>query len=88
MDFQTSALILISIHNWKGLDKYVFFIIITDDQQEKSNHLATGGRSPQVQININPEIDLDISNIVPHLMKTTPVSFKSNISDTEINDVQ
>ncbi|KMQ85371.1 hypothetical protein RF55_16138, partial [Lasius niger] len=50
--------------------------------KEKQSYLATGGGPPQVQI----EIDPDIANIAPHLMKTAPVSFTSNMSDTEIND--
>ncbi|XP_018365784.1 PREDICTED: uncharacterized protein LOC108762997 [Trachymyrmex cornetzi] len=49
--------------------------------REKQSYLATGGGPPQVQVYIDP----DISNIAPHLMKTAPVSFTSNMCDTEIN---
>lgn len=49
--------------------------------KEKQSYMATGGGPPQVQINIDP----DVANIAPHLMKTAPVSFTSNMSDAEIN---
>ncbi|KYN17772.1 UPF0439 protein C9orf30 like protein [Trachymyrmex cornetzi] len=52
--------------------------------REKQSYLATGGGPPQVQVYIDP----DISNIAPHLMKTAPVSFTSNMCDTEINGMQ
>lgn len=49
--------------------------------KEKQAYLATGGGPLQVQIDIDP----DIADIAPHLMKTAPVIFTSNMSETEIN---
>ncbi|EZA55640.1 hypothetical protein X777_04312, partial [Ooceraea biroi] len=42
---------------------------------------ATGGGPSQGQVDIDP----DISNIAPNLMKTVPIIFTSNMSDKEIN---
>ncbi|XP_071578866.1 myb/SANT-like DNA-binding domain-containing protein 3, partial [Temnothorax nylanderi] len=50
--------------------------------KEKQSHFATGGGPPQIKIDIDP----DVANIAPHLMKTAPVSFTSNMSDTQINE--
>ena len=49
--------------------------------KERQSRMATGGGPPQPEANIDP----DVANIAPHLMKTAPVSFTSNMSDAEIN---
>lgn len=51
--------------------------------KEKQACLATGGGPPQEPVHIDP----DIANIAPHLMKTAPTSFTSNMSDAEINGI-
>lgn len=43
--------------------------------------LATGGSPKQI------DVDPDIANIAPNLMKTAPIAFTSNMSDTEINSM-
>lgn len=49
--------------------------------KERQSQITTGGGPLEVQIDIDP----DIARIAPHLMKTAPVSFSSNMSDQEIN---
>lgn len=49
--------------------------------KEKQSCLATGGGPPEVQVHIDP----DVAAIAPHLMKTAPVIFTSNMSDVEMN---
>lgn len=43
--------------------------------------MATGGGPQETEANIDP----DISNIAPHLMKTALVLFTSNMTEAEIN---
>ena len=43
--------------------------------------MATGGGPPETEANVDP----DIANIAPHLMKTAPVLFSSNMTEAEIN---
>ncbi|XP_026830076.1 uncharacterized protein LOC113563111 [Ooceraea biroi] len=49
--------------------------------KEKQARLATGGGPPPSETNIDPDIAL----INPHLMKTAPVLFSSNMTADEIN---
>lgn len=46
--------------------------------------MATGGGPQQAEVNIDP----DVANIAPHLMKTAPVLFTSNMMDTEIDGIK
>ncbi|EZA48589.1 hypothetical protein X777_13657 [Ooceraea biroi] len=48
--------------------------------KEKQARLATGGGPPPSETNIDPDIAL----INPHLMKTAPVLFSSNMTADEI----
>jgi len=50
--------------------------------KEKQSRLATGGGPQETEANIDP----DILNIAPHLMKTAPVLFTSNMTETEIEE--
>ncbi|XP_025161981.1 uncharacterized protein LOC105181348 isoform X1 [Harpegnathos saltator] len=50
--------------------------------KEKQARLATGGGPPLPEINIDP----DVAIITPHLLKTAPVLFTSNMTENEIND--
>lgn len=43
--------------------------------------MATGGGSEEAEATVDP----DILTIAPHLMKTAPVFFSSNMTETEIN---
>lgn len=43
--------------------------------------MATGGGPHKAETNIDP----DIANIAPHLMKTAPCLFSSNMTETAIN---
>ncbi|KYN50475.1 hypothetical protein ALC57_00112, partial [Trachymyrmex cornetzi] len=49
--------------------------------KERQSRLATGGGPPEAEANIDP----DIANIAPTLMKTAPVLFTCNMTETEIN---
>ncbi|EFN86618.1 UPF0439 protein C9orf30-like protein [Harpegnathos saltator] len=49
--------------------------------KEKQARLATGGGPPLPEINIDP----DVAIITPHLLKTAPVLFTSNMTENEIN---
>lgn len=49
--------------------------------KEKQSILATGGGPSEIKTDIDP----DVANIAPHLMKAAPVAFTSNMSDVEIN---
>jgi len=49
--------------------------------KERQSVMATGGGRHKAETNIDP----DIVNIAPHLMKTAPVLFSSNMSEAEIN---
>lgn len=51
--------------------------------REKQSRMATGGGPPQPEANVDP----DIANIAPHLMKTAPVLFTSNMTESEINGI-
>lgn len=51
--------------------------------KEKQSRLATGGGPQKAEPNIDP----DILNIAPHLMKTTPVLLISNMTETEIEGI-
>ncbi|XP_025161982.1 uncharacterized protein LOC105181348 isoform X2 [Harpegnathos saltator] len=50
--------------------------------KEKQARLATGGGPPLPEINIDP----DVAIITPHLLKTAPVLFTSNMTENEINE--
>ncbi|XP_025158063.1 uncharacterized protein LOC112589350 isoform X2 [Harpegnathos saltator] len=50
--------------------------------KEKQARLTTGGGPPLPEINIDP----DVAIIAPHLLKTAPVLFTSNITENEINE--
>ncbi|XP_077265240.1 uncharacterized protein LOC143899110, partial [Temnothorax americanus] len=50
--------------------------------KEKQSRLATGGGPQEADTNVDP----DILNIAPHLMKTAPVLFSSNMTETEIEE--
>ncbi|XP_025161640.1 uncharacterized protein LOC105181347 isoform X2 [Harpegnathos saltator] len=50
--------------------------------KEKQARLATGGGPPLPEINIDP----DVAIIAPHLLKTAPVLFTSNMTENEINE--
>ncbi|KYM96998.1 UPF0439 protein C9orf30 like protein [Cyphomyrmex costatus] len=51
--------------------------------KEKQSLMATGGGPQETKI----EVDPDIANIAPHLMKTAPVIFSSNMTETEIEGI-
>ncbi|KAM0726168.1 Myb/SANT-like DNA-binding domain-containing protein 3 [Formica fusca] len=50
--------------------------------KEKQSVMATGGGPQEATVDIDP----DIARIAPHLMKTAPVLFTSNMSEKEVND--
>lgn len=49
--------------------------------KERQSCMATGGGPHETEANIDP----DIANIAPHLMKTAPVLFTSNMTEKQIN---
>jgi len=49
--------------------------------KERQSVMAIGGGRHKEKANIDP----DIVNIAPHLMKTAPVLFSLNMSEAEIN---
>lgn len=49
--------------------------------KERQARMATGGGPEQPEANIDPDVAL----IAPHLMKTAPVLFTSNMTDKEIS---
>lgn len=51
--------------------------------KEKQARLATGGGPPEKEANIDP----DILNIAPNLMKTAPVLFTSNMTEKEMEGI-
>ncbi|XP_067210245.1 myb/SANT-like DNA-binding domain-containing protein 3 [Linepithema humile] len=50
--------------------------------KEKQARMTTGGGPEEAEATIDP----DILNLAPDLMKTAPVFFTSNMTETEIND--
>ncbi|XP_077270879.1 uncharacterized protein LOC143902059 isoform X3 [Temnothorax americanus] len=50
--------------------------------KERQARLSTGGGPPPSDTKIDPDIAL----ITPHLLKTAPVLFSSNMSESDIND--
>lgn len=51
--------------------------------REKQSVMITGEGPQEARVDIDP----DIANIAPHLMKTAPVLFSSNMTEEEINDI-
>lgn len=51
--------------------------------KERQSRMATGGGPEETDANIDP----DILNIVPDLMKTASAAFSSNMTETEINSM-
>lgn len=51
--------------------------------KERQARMATGGGPEQPKASIDP----DVAVIAPHLMKTAPVAFTSNMMDEEITGI-
>lgn len=51
--------------------------------REKQSLMATGGGPQEARIDIDP----DIASIAPHLMKTAPVIFTSNMTEKAVNGI-
>lgn len=49
--------------------------------KERQSRMATGGGPEEPGANVDPDVAL----IAPHLMKTAPVAFTSNMTEEEIN---